>query len=659
MSTDDMSPFSEKYFCSLIENSSDVIVLLSIKGIILYSSPSAERVLGYTCDEILGRNGFELIHPDDLSNAMKSLKKILRKRGISVVMEMRLRHKNGSYISAEVTGTNLLHEKHINAIVINYRDVTERKLIEEKMARAAAIIASSDDAIISKTLEGIITSWNPAAEKIFGFSANEAVGQSIKIIIPHSLFKQEAEILSKLKMGETIEHFETVRQRKNGEKIFVSLSISPVKNQEGKVTGAAKIARDITEKKRFEERQKFLEKVSEVLGSSLDYKTTMKNIGRLIVPQLADVSRIILIDDGKLKEVSINTAYPNQVKLVKKLIRNYMNRYPGKMGIDKIINQGKSHWIHEFPVGMIESVKNNPELIQVFKELHIVSYMGVPMKVGSKRIGVITFVSTTPERKYTRDDLDFAEEIARRASYAVENAILFTNEKKSVTLRDNFISIASHELNTPLTSLKMFVQVLQRQLKETQNGENIHPFISRIDTQVDKLTILIKDLLNVSKIQAGKLDFYDNRIDLNNLILDVVQSVQSITNTHTILIEGHIVRKVWGDSDRISQVITNLLTNAIKYSPYASKVIVSLKEGKKTAIVSVKDFGIGIEKEQQKKIFQRFYRVSGYKEKTFPGLGLGLYVSHEIIKRHGGKMTVVSSKAKGSTFNFSLLYEKK
>ena len=173
---------------------------------------------------------------------------------------------------------------------------------------------------------------------------------------------------------------------------------------------------------------------------------------------------------------------------------------------------------------------------------------------------------------------------------------------------------------------------------------------------LNKLTLLIRDLLNVTRIELGRLDFQEDLFDLNEVVKETVEQMQVITRKHRIQIEGHVIQTVRGDKDRIGQVLTNLLTNAIKYSPKADSIIVRLTSNDESAVVSVQDFGIGIEQEHLQAIFERFYRVSDPDEKTFPGLGIGLYISHEIIKRHGGTLAVESEKGRGSVFSFILPY---
>ena len=219
--------------------------------------------------------------------------------------------------------------------------------------------------------------------------------------------------------------------------------------------------------------------------------------------------------------------------------------------------------------------------------------------------------------------------------------------------KDEFISMASHELKTPVTSLKGFTNVLQRRLAQQSDEKALH-FLSRMDFQLDKLTKIINDLLDISKMRSGQLALHNEPFELDPLIQETVEDVQAALPSHRLLIEGKTGAQIVGDRDRLEQVFVNLLTNAVKYSPNSDKVLLSLSHTSDEAIVSVQDFGIGIDISHHQKIFERFYQVTDPEEKTYPGLGMGLYISHEIVDRHHGRMWVESKKGEGATFYIAL-----
>jgi PAS domain S-box-containing protein len=228
-----------------------------------------------------------------------------------------------------------------------------------------------------------------------------------------------------------------------------------------------------------------------------------------------------------------------------------------------------------------------------------------------------------------------------------------TEQKNLQQQKDNFIAIASHELKTPLTSIKAYTQVLERMLNK--KGETKEAgMIARMDAQLNRLTTLIGDLLDVTKISSGKLQFNDREFDFNSHVKELISDLQHTTSKHTLIENLKPAGLVYGDKERIGQVITNLVSNAIKYSPNADKIIINTALENNEITLCVQDFGIGIAQKNLGKVFEQFYRVSGDMQHTFPGLGLGLYISSEIIKREGGRIWVESIEGQGSTFCFAL-----
>lgn len=231
-----------------------------------------------------------------------------------------------------------------------------------------------------------------------------------------------------------------------------------------------------------------------------------------------------------------------------------------------------------------------------------------------------------------------------------------TERKEQEKRKDEFIITASHELKTPLTSLKAFTQFLEKLIDKNED-KKYKSYIVKIDKQADKLTKLVIDLLDISKIEAGKIEFHGESFDLNRWIREIAEDMQASAGKHRIIVKGKTTRNIYGDKDRLSQVITNLLSNAIKYSPEANKVVIKLSEDEDKATIAVQDFGIGIEEQYRDKIFERFFRINYEDEKIFPGLGLGLYISHQIIKRHGGQIWVENVKDSGSTLCFTIPFK--
>jgi len=462
---------------ALLEKCTDFIGVADANQQVFFVNQAGRDLVGLCSEEEASRTSMlDYFPPHEQRRVMKDIFPALYKDG-SWSGEVTFRHFRTGVPIPVLWNVFFLKDKE-SGVMQNFaciaRDISETKRIEERF-RLAAIVVSSDDAIISKRLDGTITSWNNAAERLFGYSAEEAIGKHITLIIPDELLREEIEIINNIKQGKRIQHYETVRQRKDGSRIYVSLSISPVKDRQGNIIGAAKIARDVSERRELEQR------------------------------------------------------------------------------------------------------------------------------------------------------------------------------------KDNFISMASHELKTPVTSLKGFIQILQRQMRQQEDPRTLL-FLNRMDVQVKKLTALINDLLDVSKMQQGTLSFRKAILNLKELVYETVENVQAATPSHRLCVYEEVETpvQVYGDRDRLGQVLINLLNNAIKYSPDADIVQVRIRRHEERVEVAVQDFGPGIEEKYHERIFERFYQVTGPKESTYPGLGIGLYIVRAILEQHNGQIWLESQVGKGSTFYFSL-----
>ncbi len=231
-----------------------------------------------------------------------------------------------------------------------------------------------------------------------------------------------------------------------------------------------------------------------------------------------------------------------------------------------------------------------------------------------------------------------------------------TEKKKIEHQKDDFISITSHELKTPLASIKMLVEVLKIQHKKNGDEKSM-AIIEKVESQLNRLTEMMTSFTNVYKLQTSNMELNKVSININKLVSGVVETMQFISETHSVKLLGSTTKKLFADKERLEQVLINLISNAIKYSPEADKVVVKIKEDEKNLTISIQDFGIGIPRNQQTKIFNRFYRIKGTNMKSIEGLGLGLFISSEIVKEHGGTIKIKSEKSKGTTFTVSLPYK--
>jgi len=523
----------------------------------------------------------------------------------------------------------------------------------ERRARLAAIVDSSDDAIVSKTLKGIITSWNKAAEKLFGYKEKEAIGKHISLIIPINRLKEEDFIISQISQGRKVDHFETIRVTKSGQEIPISLTISPMMDENGEIIGASKIARDISKQKEFEdELQRYTRKVE-----------TLNTIGKLISESL-DIQTILQkVTDATTSaiEASFGSFFYNKVDENGESYMLFTLSGAERSAFESFGMPRNTAVFH--PTFSGECVvrsdditkdprygKNPPHYGKPKGHLPVVSYLAVPVISQSGEVIGGLFFGHVEQARFTKDHEELVISIAAQAAISIDNARLYDEVKLLNEKKDEFIGLASHELKTPLTSITGYLQILGRLKNDEQSGR----FVDKTIKQVRKLSGLVNDLLDVSKIEAGKLQIKKVKFDLMEVVNDAIELMQQTNDKYTILletaVESCIVR---ADSQRIEQVMINLLSNAIKYSHSAGKIIIKINKTAKDVTVSIQDFGIGIAANKLGQIFSRFYRVDEL-DAHISGLGIGLYLCHEIITRHNGKIWAESAPGEGSTFYFTL-----
>lgn len=510
--------------------------------------------------------------------------------------------------------------------------------------------------------DGKILFANKAELDLLGYSAEEYIGHNINEF--HADQPVLENILLKLTGKEQLNNYESRLLCKDGS-IKEVLINSNVYWHEGKFIHTRCFTRDITGRKKTEKLLRFLNDASEELTTTLDTQEALDKVVKYIVPNYADWFTIdYLKDDGTVELLKMQHADPEKIRWAKKYREqnpvNLQDTTYGSMGY--IFKTGESVIFSEITDELLIASAKNEQELEILRNLSLKSVMTVPMRRKGEIMGVVSFLSSTPGNNYDETDLNFARDFANRIALTLENSRLYEEAKRDIEerikldkIKDEFLSMASHELKTPVTSLKAFTQVLKMTFEKEQNQKAVD-MLTKMDKQINKLSRLIVDLLDITKLDKGELAFDEEDFDFNDLVEEIVEEMQRTTQKHTIktLLSGSEIIK--GDRNRIGQVITNFLSNAIKYSPNANEIIVESSVDKDDVTLCVKDFGIGIPRDAQSKIFSRFYRIhnADNKQNTYPGLGLGLYISSEIIKRHSGTIECNSEEGKGSSFCFKL-----
>jgi len=597
---------------TILRNVSESVIVTDLQQHIIYWNEGATSLFGYSAEEMLG-NTPALLYPEAQQHLLLSdIEHILQ--GKDYHGAWKGRRKDGTAIWIDVKTTVLRNPKGQAIGFIGVaKDITERKRAEEASLWLAAIVESCDDAIIGKTREGIITSWNRAAERMYGYSAAEAVGQPITLLFPPDRQDEFASIMERITRGERIDHFETTRVRKNGSILPVSVTVSPIHESEGQIIGASAIARDITEQKRLE---------AEVRQAKQQLEVIFQHIADGITVQERSGTVIYVNDAGA--QLSGFASAQEMLSFDRETLRAH-----------------------------------------ILERMELKDEFGQPISFAD-----LPATKALHGQSYAEMLINYRDRLTGRSFWSVVKASPIVDETGQVQLvvnifsdltarmeleqrKDEFMSMASHELKTPITSLKGYTQLLKMRLEKQGVAESV-AMLDRMDKQLTRLTQLIADFLDVSKIQAGQLDFAREPIDLDAFVHDIAETMQQISPTHSITLHGAAHTHILGDRDRLEQVFTNLISNAVKYSPQANQVDISIAASQSMVTVSIRDYGIGIPQEHQQKIFERFYRVSDVHDKTFTGLGMGLYISAEIVKRHDGRLWVESAESEGTTFFISL-----
>ncbi|MEO6683180.1 MAG: PAS domain-containing sensor histidine kinase [Ginsengibacter sp.] len=591
-------------FSESSKNASDqATIKINSTGIITEWSNVAEKFLGFSDVEILGQNISKIIFEEFILNKISNFLTASAEKILFLNTVAKTKYNHTILVNVEldnhVPNQKSLTDHQVKLNFINALNIPDEKAIFE------AIVSSSDDAIISKTLDGIITSWNSAATKMFGYTEQEAFGKHISIIIPPDRLEEETFIINQIRSGKKIDHFETVRISRDGIERLIELSVSPIKNKYGNIIGATKVARDISFKKEIDERQA---RLAAIVDSS-DDAIISKTIEGIITSWNHSATRMFGYLESEVigKHISIIIP-PERISEEAVIINNIRN------------GRKVDHF----------------ETVRVTKDGHLINISLTVSPIKNSK-GVIIGASKT------------ARDISHRIEMEKQKEIYTKRLRELNDYKDEFMIMASHELKTPLTVILANLQILKMKMAENdQDG-----FVDKTLKQTLKLSGLINNLFEVSKIQSGKLELNMVEFDITDLMQELTTNLQQTTKIHRLKFTAPSSIVVMADRDKIEQVIINLLGNALKYMTNPGDIIIMCTKKEDSVLISVQDSGVGIPENDLENIFLRFYRVSG-PASSFSGSGIGLYISSEIIKSHGGKIWAESTLKKGSTFYFSI-----
>jgi PAS domain S-box-containing protein len=627
------------------------------------------EVLGYSSEQLREMTFLQLTHAEDVEVTQREVRRLLDGMIENYALEKRYVRKDGSIVWSSTTVTLLRDEsgKAAHFIVI-IEDITERKQAEELRSRLAAVIESSDDAIITKTLDGIITSWNPGAQRMFGYSAEEMLGKSVTVLIPPDHIDEEPAILERLRRGERVDHYSTVRRRKDGGSIDISLCISPIKESSGRIIGASKIARDITEQKAAQEALQEQNKVLELLnatGTSIAAQLDLQGILQTVTDRATQLSGaqfgaffynvadesgesyLLYTLSGASREAFENFGPPRNTPVFRPTFR-------GEAAV-------RSADITKDPrYGTLAPHQGMPK-----GHLPVRSYLAIPVISRSGEVLGGLFFGHPDTNVFTERAERIVSGVAAQAAIAMDNARLYEAAQREIAQReraeaalrevdqrkDEFLAILAHELRNPLAPIRQAALISVASTATDAQKRWSHDVISR---QVQHMSLLIDDLLDISRVTRGTLELRIEMIQLAAVVDAAAEtarpSIDAKRHTFSLVLPSEPVLFA-ADPLRLAQVLSNLLTNAAKYTDPGGTIQLTAVADEANITITVADSGVGLDSYALTRVFTMFSQVKSSQDRSEGGLGIGLALSKGLVELHGGSIEARSAGAsRGSEF---------
>jgi PAS domain S-box-containing protein len=679
----------ERDYIDFVENAALGLHWVGADGTILWANQAELDLLGYPRDEYVGRHIAEFHADQDVINDI--LCKLSNKQTLHNY-EATLRHKDGSIRHVVIT-SNVRWDKdrflHTRCFT---RDITESKRAGEANYLLASIVESSDDAILSKDLEGTILSWNKGAQRLYGYSAEEVIGRSVSLLMPPERADDFPAIMETLKRGDRVEHYETERVTKSGEIIHISLTVSPVRNTADEIIGASAIGRDITERKRLEqEREQLLVREqaarleaeqarrfsAEILAREQSARTAAQDAAekeRLIQDRL---THLVDASSALLSSLQVETILPMIVDTAKQVVAAdayAVWRFKSSGGLWQLmVSAGLSEeYIQSIgtilasteptviPEIVAEDVTKEERLksrLEAYQAEGIRSMLVLPLNIHGQSAGTVGFYYKQPHR-FDETEVRVATALANLAAAAIGTAELYEEQtrlregaEEASRTKDEFLAMVSHELRTPLNAIVGWTDMLRTGKIDEQT---VARAVETIERNARSQARLIEDLLDISRIITGKLRLNVQPVELPSVVdsaVDVIRPAATAKDVRLQVVLDPEAGPVSGDPERLQQIVWNLLSNAVKFTPKRGRIQVRLQRLNSHVEVTISDTGQGINPEFLPFVFDRFRQADSSFTRSQGGLGLGLAIVRHLVELHGGTVSAYSAgEGQGATF---------
>lgn len=636
---------------AMLESIADGLFVLDRDWRLTYVNRPAEFLLERDRDELLGKTLWEAF-PEDDSRLLRA--ELERARAEHDVAEFEEFHPSlGSWLEYRAFPAD-------DGLSVYVRDVTDRKVAEEALRRSEErvriALQAAGMAHWDRDLRSGEVLWSPEHSRILGLPPGVSRASSeafLERVHPDDRARVDRALSHAVETGEDFQaEFRVVHP--DGELRWVAEFGRALYDAAGRPARMLGVTRDITPRKHEEETARFLARASELLVSSLDYRATVQSVADLCAGTLADYCIVHVLENGEVRAPGIAHADPARTEILRGLLRRFPVEMEGPHPVLTVLRSGEARLLGEIGEEVLEEIASGPEHLEMLRDLDLSSGMIVPLRARGRTLGAISCWRSGSAPRYGRRELEVAEELARRAALAVDNARLYREARQATRSRDEMLAVVSHDLRNPLHAVLLAATILDEFSDAGAWSARDRKQLEIIRHSTEQMTRLILDLVEVVSLESGSLSLQRARVEVEPVVGGVLDMFEPMAAEQGIRMETRVapgLPAVEADRARLLQLFSNLVGNALKFTPRGGTVTLEAAPEEGGVRFAVRDTGPGIPREHFPHIFDRFWQAQRDDRR---GLGLGLAIAKGIAETHGGRIWVESEPGAGSAFFFTL-----